>query len=252
MESSYHSSSDDSSDESSDGSSDGSSDSSNAIDWIDDDFEMMAVVVFLLLVNNMAIMAYLIAEENYTQMVNEVVAPDQDNRHGGRKPKAIFRHHEAFHCIQRDYFGIPGDLTTPIFKDRNFEMMFRLSRTRVQKIFEDVMQSGNAFYLSQCDGTGVKGASVEAKILLPLKTLAFGTASHAFCDYFQMSKPLALLLRSTSNFASFFAFFMPMGREILLPCAGTLLFTLLFLALPVLLLLVLLDMTSSSSVLESK
>jgi hypothetical protein len=54
------------------------------------------------------------------------------------------------------------------------------------------MHSGNAFYLSQCDGTGVKGASLEAKILLPLKTLAFGTASRAFCDYFLMSKPLAV------------------------------------------------------------
>ena len=36
------------------------------------------------------------------------------------------------------------------------------------------------------------------------------------------------LLRSAFNFASFFAFFMPMGREALLPCAGVLLFTFLF------------------------
>ena len=85
-----------------------------------------------------------------------------------------------------------GDLTMPILKDRNFEMMFQLSRTHVQKIFEDVMHSNNAFYLSGCDATGAKGALLEAKILLPLKTMAFGTASHAFCDYFQMSKPLAV------------------------------------------------------------
>ena len=54
------------------------------------------------------------------------------------------------------------------------------------------MHSDNAFYLSECDATGAQGASLEAKILLPLKTVAFGTASHAFCDYFQMSKPLAV------------------------------------------------------------
>jgi hypothetical protein len=125
-------------------------------------------------------------------MINDVVAPNQDYRHGGRRPKALFCHHEALHCIRRDHFGIPGDLTTPIIKDRNFEMMFRLSRTRVQKIFEYVMHSNNAFYLSGCDATGAKGALLEAKILLPLKTMAFGTASHAFCDYFQMSKPLAV------------------------------------------------------------
>ncbi len=85
-----------------------------------------------------------------------------------------------------------GDLTMPILKDRNFEMMFQLWRTRVQKIFEDVMHSNNACYLSGCDDTGPKGALLEAKILLPLTTMAFGMASHAFCDYFQISKPLAV------------------------------------------------------------
>jgi Plant transposon protein len=54
------------------------------------------------------------------------------------------------------------------------------------------MHRDNAFYLSEHDATGAKGASMEAKILLPLKTVAFGTASHAFCNYFQMSKPLAV------------------------------------------------------------
>jgi hypothetical protein len=63
--------------------------------------------------------------------------------------------------------------------------MFRLSRTRVQKIFEDVMHGNNAFYLSGCNATGAKGASLEAKILLPLKTMAFGTASHVFATTFR-------------------------------------------------------------------
>jgi hypothetical protein len=57
---------------------------------------------------------------------------------------------------------------------------------------EDVMHSNNAYYLSGCNATGAKGASLEAKILLPFKKMAFGTASHAFCHYFQMSKPLAV------------------------------------------------------------
>ena len=133
----YHSSSDDSND-----TSDESSESSNAtIEWSDDNFDMMAVVAVVLLVNYNNAMANLIAEANHTQMINDVVAPNQDYRHGGRRPKALFRYHEALHCIRRDYFGIPGDLTTPIFEDRNFEMMFRLSRTRVQKNFEGVMHS---------------------------------------------------------------------------------------------------------------
>ena len=86
-----HSSSDDSND-----SSDGSSDSS------DDDFDMMTVVVLLLVNNNIA-MANLIAEAKHSQMINDVVAPNQDYRHGGRRPKALFCHHEALHCIGWDY-----------------------------------------------------------------------------------------------------------------------------------------------------
>ena len=173
-------------------STDGSSDSSsNAIEWSDDEFDMMAVAV-MVVVNNSIAITNLIAEANHEQMINDVIAPNQHYRNEPSRPKALFCHHEALHCILRDYLGIPGDLTTPIFKDRNFEMMFRLSRTRVQKIFEDVMHSDNRFYLSQYDGTGAKGASLEAKILLPLKTMAFGTALHAFCDFFQLSKPLAV------------------------------------------------------------
>jgi hypothetical protein len=41
------------------------------------------------------------------------------------------------------------------------------------------------------DATGKMGASYEAKILLPLKTFAYGIPPHTFIDYFQMSKGLA-------------------------------------------------------------
>ena len=43
-------------------------------------------------------------------------------------------------------------------------------------MFENVMHAGLPFYASQVDPTGRKGASLESKILLPLKTLAFRTA----------------------------------------------------------------------------
>jgi hypothetical protein len=70
-------------------------------------------------------------------------------------------------------------------------MMFRLSRTWVQRIFEDVMNCNNPFYERQSDAPCKKGASFKANILLPLKTYAYGTAEHAFSDYFQMSAALA-------------------------------------------------------------
>jgi len=50
-------------------------------------------------------------------------------------------------------------------------MMFLLLQLRVQRIFEDVMQVNHPFYTSNVDATGKMGASLEAKVLLPLKTL---------------------------------------------------------------------------------
>ena len=101
-----------------------------------------------------------------------------EHRHLPRQAKAESRHVKAFLCIKRDYFGVPGDLTTPIFKDRSFEMMFRLSRSRVQRIIEDVMSSTvgdiHRFFARSMETTEKMGASYEAKILLPLKTFAYG------------------------------------------------------------------------------
>ena len=163
----------------------------------DDDSEMMAAAVLVVVNNNIAIMNMMMLarqeqeDQDRMRMINNVMMPNQDYRRQPRQAKALFRHDEAVWCIQRDFLGIPGDLTTPIFKDSSFEMFFRLSRTRVQRIFEDVMHADLPFYAYQVDATGRNGASLESKILLPLKTLAYGTAEHAFSDYFQMSKALA-------------------------------------------------------------
>jgi hypothetical protein len=53
------------------------------------------------------------------------------------------------------------------------------------------MNSNNPFYVRQSDAAGKKEASLEAKMLLPLKFYAYRTAEHAFSDYFQMSSALA-------------------------------------------------------------
>ena len=167
-------------------------DSDGEDDLWNDDMALMTVIQ-VVMNNNMALYNSLEShhEQDVSETVEDILRPNQDYRHLPRNPKAIFRHDEALSCIQRDYFGIPGDLTTPIFKDRSYEMMFRLSRSRVQRIFDDIMHTNHPFYVSNVDATGKKGASLEAKVLLPLKTFAYGVAPHAFSDYFQMSKPLA-------------------------------------------------------------
>ena len=168
-------------------------DSHDAEDFLNDDTDLMAAVQ-VVLNSNMAVINYMMVHScarHEQQRIDTIMTPNQDYRHFPRNPKRFFRHNEALYCICRDYFGIEGDLTTPIFADRSFEAMFRLSRSRVQRIFEDVMNAGHPFYTCQFDATGKKGASLEAKILLLLKTFAYGVAPHAFSDYFQMSKPFA-------------------------------------------------------------
>ncbi len=168
------------------------SDSGGIYLW-NDDVALMGLIQ-VVINNNMAICNSIVAhqqEQDVLTSVEDILRPNQDFRHFPRKSIAIFCHDEDLPCTQRDYFGIPGDLTTPIFKDRSFEMMFCLLRLRVQRIFEDVMQVNHPFYTSNVDATGKMWASLEAKVLLPLKTFAYGVAPHVFPDYFSMSKPLA-------------------------------------------------------------
>jgi hypothetical protein len=49
---------------------------------------------------------------------------------------------------------------------------------------EDVMASGNPFYVNNGNHNHQLGASIKAKLLLPLKCLAYGVPSHCFMDYF--------------------------------------------------------------------
>ena len=172
----------------------------------DNDFDLLLVVAQCIINNNVALVRYRRRRRYKQQHLRRMCAVEQillppDHRHLPRQQKALFRHREAFYCIQRDYFGIPGDLTTPIFKDRTFEMMLRLSRSRVQRIFEDIMNTNpHPFYANSTDAAGKKGASLEAKVVLPLKALAYGVPPHAYTDYFQMSKGIAA--KSCDEFAA--------------------------------------------------
>jgi hypothetical protein len=56
---------------------------------------------------------------------------------------------------------------------------------------EDVMASKNPFFTKTESIVGNSVSSIEAKLLLPLKTYAYGVAPKCFCDYFQMSFPFA-------------------------------------------------------------
>jgi Plant transposon protein len=93
-----------------------------------------------------------------------------------------FDNQGAYQCIMRDHLG------PDVLFGKEFSLLFRLSRPRVELIINAIMNSGNPFFQSfRTNRFGKKGACIEAKVLLPLKVLAYGVAPHTFCDYFQMS-----------------------------------------------------------------
>ena len=165
-------------------------------DGDDDDMDFLLIIAQCIINNNIALIQCLRRRRRKQQHFRRQCAALQillppDHRHLPRQAKADFRHGEAYLCIKRDYFGIPGDSFTPIFKDRTFQMMFRVCRSRVQRMLEDIMTTNHPFYVKSVDAAGKRGACLEAKVLLPLKTFAYGVPPHTFTDYFQMSEGLA-------------------------------------------------------------
>ncbi|KAG7351020.1 plant transposon protein [Nitzschia inconspicua] len=113
-----------------------------------------------------------------------------DHRKKPRSNRRKFRHGDARHCINRDYLGIRGDLATPLL-GAEFKAMFRVSRSRFQVLLEDIGASEIRFYQKKKNLDVDDQASLEAKLLLPIKTLAYGVPPHTFIDYFQMSPEYA-------------------------------------------------------------
>ena len=120
------------------------------------------------------------------QLLLEDEAVEIDHRLYPREKKIKYDHERALYCIRSDYLG-----RIPRFNDRQFETMFRLSRSRFQRLMFDVGRKGIKFYTDNVDGTGDTGASFEARLLLPLRCMAYGVPPHCFRDYFQMLETLA-------------------------------------------------------------
>ena len=112
------------------------------------------------------------------------------SRGAPRSSRRKFKSNEALQAINRDYMGIPGQPDTPLF-GAEFKLMFRLSKARFQKLMEDVMGANIQFFMPKKNLHATEQSSIEAKLLLPLKCLAYGVPPHTFIDYFQMSRPYA-------------------------------------------------------------
>ena len=108
-----------------------------------------------------------------------------DHRLLPRKEKRKFRHQHAYDCIMYDYLG-----PDPLF-GKEFDLMFRVSRRRMQRLLEDFGNSDLPFYSNAKDCFSNDIPSLEARLLLPLKCMAYGVPPHTFMDYFSMSMTCA-------------------------------------------------------------
>jgi hypothetical protein len=107
---------------------------------------------------------------------------DIDHRVLPRHEKTLYLHEEIAR-IQKDYLS-----PQPIYNGREFDTsMFRISRSRFQRIMKDIGATGNSFYLNTVDAAGKPGACFKARLLLPLKCIAYDFPPHCFRDYFSMS-----------------------------------------------------------------
>jgi Plant transposon protein len=115
--------------------------------------------------------------------VNDVA----DHRSNPRGRRRVFDSQGAYDNIMRDHLGPDALFGADVL------LFFRMSRARIEVIIQRIGNSGNPFYGTfRSDRHGKRGASIEAKILIAIRTLAYGVASYCFCDYFSMSKTSAL------------------------------------------------------------
>jgi len=108
-----------------------------------------------------------------------------DHRTQPRAARRKFDHDAAHKSIVRHYL-----CSDPLF-GAEFRLMFRISRGRFEHMLHSVANLNDKFFKPTTPKSLRMSASMEARLLLPLKTLAFGVADYCFCDYFEMSPELA-------------------------------------------------------------
>lgn len=108
------------------------------------------------------------------------VAPRKFARRG-------WNHHRAAICVEADYLG-----PTPLFNDRQFERVFRVTKAVVADLLTVAAESSD-FFREGADATGKPSISLEVKVLMGLKLFAYGVSPSAFQDYFQMGESTARL-----------------------------------------------------------
>ena len=112
------------------------------------------------------------------------VGDNHGDHTGERTRRRLFDHALTAKLIHDHYLG-----PTPLHGSQ-FKLQFRVSLTTFQYMLESIMNSNTPFYNPKPTNKR-RHATIEAKLLLPLKTLAYGVPMHCFVDYFNMSNTFA-------------------------------------------------------------
>jgi Plant transposon protein len=99
-----------------------------------------------------------------------------------RRRASRFLHDRARACVEQDYFCLQ-----PVFDDKQFERIFRITKSMAQQIL-NVCARTDPFFTDTQDATNRWNIGPMVKVLLGLKMLAYGCSPTAFQDYFQMGE----------------------------------------------------------------
>lgn len=109
-----------------------------------------------------------------------------DEHHFDRERKREKTDYEAgFQRVRKHCIG--SDDILPRFNDRQFERMFRVTRTIFQNLLNKLC-AHDSFFVRKCDACKKPGMCPEVKTLAALKTISYGVTAHCFTDYFEMGE----------------------------------------------------------------
>lgn len=146
----------------------------------------------------------------------KAVLMKQDENHGPRKKRRPNRYNwqRARDNIQKDYFG-----PLPTFDDGQFARTFRVTKAIAEEML--LVCGNHMVYFTETVHNITKQPNIDpkAKLLIALKTLAYGVSPTAFLDYFQMGDTTACeclikfcqCIRADANLQQ--RFMRPMSRE---------------------------------------
>jgi len=95
----------------------------------------------------------------------------------GKRIRVQYDHVRAYNSIMADYLG-----PVPIFNDRQFERVFRITKNRTEFIISNLAKY-DSFWTHTHDAVGKPSISPHVKFLAAQKKLCYGISFSAFQDY---------------------------------------------------------------------